>query len=118
LRDTTDLELAIVGSIMLDDTDALMVVTRLEEGYFSSHLAQIIFRAIAKLVSRDMPVDAILVSSIIIRDDHGLGVEDIYEVASKAPNPKNISAYVFELICHREEDGTIEKKPKLNGEQE
>jgi len=117
MRDTTDLELAIVGSIMLDDTDAIMVVTRLEEGYFRSHLAQMIFKAIAKLVSRDMPIDAILVSSIIIRDDQGVDEGDIYEVASKAPNPKNISAYVFELICHREEDGTIEKPPKLNGEQ-
>lgn len=89
-------EQAVLGGLMLDNDTWDRVQEHVSDGDFYRHDHRLIFRAIARLVERNVPFDAVTLSEQL--DNQGLlaqvgGLAYLGELAKNIPSVANIRAY-------------------------
>ncbi len=101
-------EQAVLGGLMLDNRAWDQVVDKISEKHFYRRDHQLIFQAMAKLVSHSQPLDVITVSEALqkleLTEEVG-GLAYLGELAKNTPSAANISAYadiVYERAILRE----------------
>jgi replicative DNA helicase len=97
--DTKDLELAIVGGLMIDDSYLEIALIGLNDEHFTNDTLRDIFNAMRSISYRERPVDSTMVISELRKDKEYDYITPgiIYEICCNAPTPKNIQYYVEEL---------------------
>ncbi|EKD71216.1 MAG: hypothetical protein ACD_46C00242G0003 [uncultured bacterium] len=93
---SVDAEQSVLGGLMLDNRAFDQVVDRIREEDFYRHENKLIFRAIARLVENNKPIDVLTVSEAL-REMHELdqvgGEVYLFELANNTPSAANITAY-------------------------
>lgn len=91
-----DAEQSVLGGLMLDNRAWDQVADRLSEGDFYRHDHRVIFRAMARLLEHNKPIDVLTVSDAL-RELHELeqigGEVYLFELANNTPSAANIGAY-------------------------
>ncbi len=89
-------EQSVLGGLMLDNRAWDQVVDRIREIDFYRHEHILIFRAMARLISQNKPLDVLTVSDVL-RELHELeqagGEVYLFELANNTPSAANITAY-------------------------
>ncbi|HVE44945.1 MAG TPA: replicative DNA helicase [Gammaproteobacteria bacterium] len=89
-------EQSVLGGLMLDSRAWDTIIDRLRDEDFYRHDHRLIFRAIAKLIEQNKPVDVLTVSHML-RELHELdqagGEVYLFELANNTPSVANITAY-------------------------
>ncbi|HEX4044980.1 MAG TPA: replicative DNA helicase [Gammaproteobacteria bacterium] len=93
---SVDAEQSVLGGLMLDNRAWDQVADRLREPDFYRHEHRLIYRAIAKLLEHNKPVDVLTVSETLreLQELEQIGGEVyLFELANNTPSAANISAY-------------------------
>ncbi|MBS0288187.1 MAG: replicative DNA helicase [Proteobacteria bacterium] len=103
-----DAEQAVLGGLMLDNRAWDLIADKIMEKHFYRRDHQLIFRAMAKLVEENKPLDVITVSECLqkmeFQEEVG-GLAYLGELAKNTPSAANIAAYadiVYERSILRE----------------
>ncbi|HHF7341060.1 TPA: DnaB-like helicase N-terminal domain-containing protein [Legionella anisa] len=101
--DTSDLEMAIVGCLLMDNFACFHITNDLQDHDFHYEIARTIFSAIESLKNRDRPIDPYLVISEIRRNlsNEEFPSSNVFEIASQAPSSIFLNHYIEELLDHR-----------------
>jgi replicative DNA helicase len=104
-----DAEQAVLGGLMLDNRAWDLIIDKISDKHFYRRDHQLIFQAMAKLVTQNQPLDVITVSEALqrmeLQDEVGGGLAYLGELAKNTPSAANISAYadiVYERAVLRE----------------
>ncbi len=93
---SVEAEQSVLGGLMLEGKAWDNVADKIREDDFYRHEHRLIFRAVARLVEQNKPVDVLTVSEAL-RDLHELeqvgGDVYLFELANNTPSAANISAY-------------------------
>jgi replicative DNA helicase len=105
MRDTTELEGAIIASLLLNDSQVADVIRLLSSDQFYSDAAKDAFEAIHSLWCQEMPIDAILLNAELSKKFSPDYVRECGAYSFTEPaNPRNLIAYVNMLLEIRHEE--------------
>lgn len=96
--DTTNLERAIIGCLLMDGELFKPQKGNLELKDFTEPLCREIYSAMIALEWRGIPIDPVTVIHQLHLFKREFRVSEIYYIASEAPPPINFEHYVLELI--------------------
>ena len=103
-----DAEQAVLGGLMLDNKAWDQIADKITEKHFYRRDHQLIFRAMAKLMEENHPLDVITVSEALQKMEENPdvgGLAYLGELAKNTPSAANIAAYadiVYERAVLRE----------------